>query len=114
MKNIKILVATHKKYKIPSDTSLYLPIHVGCEGKKKIGFQGDNSGENISNLNPYYCELTGLFWAWKNLDYDYLGLVHYRRYFTSRRQSYREDLNMDSIILSKSEVEKMMLDYDVV
>ena len=66
MKNIKILVATHKKYKMPRDTSIYLPIHVGCEGKKKLGFQGDNSGENISVLNPYYCELTGLYWAWKN------------------------------------------------
>ena len=82
MKNIKILVATHKKYKMPSDTNMYLPIHVGCEGKKKLGFQGDNSGENISVLNPYYCELTGLYWAWKNLKCDYLGLVHYSSYFT--------------------------------
>ena len=39
MKNIKILVATHKKYKMPADTSVYLPIHVGCEGKKNLGFQ---------------------------------------------------------------------------
>lgn len=54
MQNIKILVATHKKYKMPADTSVYLPIHVGCEGKKNLGFQGDNSGENISDLNPYY------------------------------------------------------------
>ena len=71
MQNIKILVATHKKYKMPADTSVYLPIHVGCEGKEDLGFQGDNSGENISTLNPYYCELTGLYWAWRNLACDY-------------------------------------------
>ncbi len=34
--NIKILVATHKKYSMPKE-NMYLPIHVGCEGKKKFG-----------------------------------------------------------------------------
>ena len=41
MQNIKILVATNKKYKMPADTSVYLPIYVGCEGKEDLGFQGD-------------------------------------------------------------------------
>ena len=108
MKNIKILVATHKKYKMPSDTNMYLPIHVGCEGKKNLGFQGDNSGENISDLNPYYCELTGLFWAWKNLDCDYLGLVHYRRYFTKMTKKYNESINIDDVILNRYEIEELL------
>ena len=108
MKNIKILVATHKKYKMPSDTNMYLPIHVGCEGKKKLGFQGDNSGENISVLNPYYCELTGLYWAWKNLECDYLGLVHYRRYFTKKALAYKDSINIDAVILDKDDIEKML------
>lgn len=82
---------------MPSDTNMYLPIHVGCEGKKKLGFQGDNSGENISVLNPYYCELTGLYWAWKNLECDYLGLAHYRRYFTKMTKKYKESINIDEI-----------------
>ena len=108
MKNIKILVATHKKYKMPSDTNMYLPIHVGCEGKKNLGFQGDNSGENISVLNPYYCELTGLYWAWKNLECDYLGLVHYRRYFTKKGVTYKDSINIDAVILDKDDIEKML------
>ena len=114
MKNIKILVATHKKYKMPSDTNMYLPIHVGCEGKKKLGFQGDNSGENISVLNPYYCELTGLYWAWKNLECDYLGLVHYRRYFTKMTKGYNESINIDDVILNRFEVEKLLENSEVI
>ena len=98
-KNYKIIVATHKQFTMPEDAELYLPIHVGSEGKEKLGYQCDNEGDNISNLNPYYCELTGLYWAWKNLDCDYLGLVHYRRYFTSKSQSYNESLYMNDFIL---------------
>ena len=71
--DIKILVATHKKYDMPSE-DIYLPIHVGREGKEDLGYQGDNQGENISLKNSNYCELTGLYWAWKNLQCDVIGL----------------------------------------
>ena len=84
---VKIIIATHKKYQMPSDP-MYLPVHVGAEGKKDsdgkeldLGYIKDNTGDNISYLNPYFCELTGLYWAWKNIKADYLGLVHYRRHF---------------------------------
>ena len=113
-KDYKIIVATHKQFTMPADTDLYLPIHVGSEGKEMLGYQCDNEGDNISSLNPYYCELTGLYWAWKNLECDYLGLVHYRRYFTATRQSYSETISMDDIILSKSEVKNLLSKYDVV
>ncbi len=81
MKNIKVIVATHKTYKMPTD-EMYLPVFVGAFGKESIGYQGDNTGDNISSENPFFCELTGLYWAWKNLDADYIGLSHYRRQFT--------------------------------
>ena len=108
MSVIKIIVATHKQFVMPQDKELYLPIHVGCEGKKDLGFQGDNTGDNISVLNPYYCELTGLYWAWKNLECDYLGLVHYRRYFTKKAVAYKDSINIDAVILDKDDVEKML------
>lgn len=60
---------------------MYLPLQVGAEGKAPLGYQRDNTGDNISTRNAGYCELTGLYWAWKNLDADYIGLVHYRRHF---------------------------------
>ncbi|RSI70087.1 DUF4422 domain-containing protein [Streptococcus oralis] len=113
-KTYRIIVATHKRFQMPEDKDLYIPIQVGSEGKEDLGYQPDNQGVHISHLNPYYCELTGLYWAWKNLECDYLGLVHYRRYFTSKQHSYREAISMDDIILSKSEVKNLMSNYDVI
>ena len=74
---------------MPTD-SMYLPVHVGAAGKENIGYQRDDEGQNISELNPYFCELTGIYWAWKNLDADYIGLVHYRRHFS--RHPHRKNL----------------------
>ncbi len=80
--NLKILVCCHKN-DIMASESPYLPIQVGKEqSTEKLGIQGDDTGENISKKNNSYCELTGMYWAWKNLDnIDYIGLTHYRRYF---------------------------------
>ncbi|MBQ9478636.1 MAG: DUF4422 domain-containing protein [Selenomonadaceae bacterium] len=68
---------------MPQD-DVYLPLHVGRSGKPDLGYVGDDSGDNISDKNSSFCELTGLYWAWKNLSADYLGLCHYRRYFGSK------------------------------
>ena len=82
--NVKIIIAAHKVYEMPDDIC-YLPVHVGkAVNNKNIGFRGDDTGDNISVKNSSYCELTGLYWAWKNLDADYLGLAHYRRYFSAK------------------------------
>ena len=87
--DIKIIIATHKTYWMPDDP-MYIPVHVGAEGKTDsfgvpldLGYVKDNTGDNISSKNVNYCELTGLYWAWKNLDAEYIGLAHYRRHFSS-------------------------------
>ena len=103
--DIKIIVATHKKYWMPTDT-VYLPVHVGREGKEDIGYTGDNTGENISLKNANYCELTGLYWAWKNLQADYIGLCHYRRYFTNSNP--RDCEKKKVAILSGLDYEKLL------
>lgn len=82
--DVKIIVCTHKAYKMPDDP-MYLPLQVGRAIHGDLGYAGDHTGDNISAKNPNYCELTGLYWAWKNLDADYIGLCHYRRYFGARR-----------------------------
>ena len=77
---VTVIVAAHKPYAMPKDP-LYLPLHVGAQGKGSFGFIGDDIGESITDKNPTFCELTGLYWAWKNLKADYVGLAHYRRHF---------------------------------
>ena len=106
---INILIATHKKYKMPKYKS-YLPIHVGKEGKEKIGFKGDNTGKNISEKNPYFCELTGLYWAWKNLKSDYIGLAHYRRHFKGKTKSK----DRFECVLSDSEIKELLKENDII
>ncbi len=83
--NIKILIAYHKDSLIIKNDCL-IPIQVGrALSKEKLNMIGDDTGDNISYKNPNYCELTALYWAWKNQDKlnnpDYIGLFHYRRLF---------------------------------
>lgn len=106
--DIKIIVAAHKPYWMPSD-ELYLPVHVGAAGKESIGFQRDDEGENISERNPFFCELTGLYWAWKNLDADYIGLAHYRRHFSDGKHGG----DKKSRVITKTELEKKLRRCDV-
>jgi len=78
--NIEMYVCTHKKFKycLPKE---YKILHVGAEEKEDIGYDKDCIGDNISIKNSNYCELTGLYWMWKNSNADIIGLSHYRRYF---------------------------------
>ncbi len=86
MENIRIIVATHKPYWMPEDP-MYLPLQVGRAVGPDLGYTGDDTGDQISAKNPHYCELTGMYWAWKNLQADWIGLVHYRRYFSNGRRT---------------------------
>lgn len=112
--NIKLLVAAHKKYQMPED-KMYLPLHVGAEGKNSIeGFTPDNTGDNISSKNPYYCELTGLYWAWKNLDADYIGLCHYRRYFSACKKLPKTEAEKFKVVLSSDQAEGLLSNADII
>lgn len=113
MKNVKVIVATHKEYKMPKDAA-YMPVHVGAEGKDIIkGYQRDDDGENISAKNPYFCELTGLYWAWKNLKADYVGLVHYRRYFGHKKRMQSEEQKFNNV-LSGKEIDQLLDKSDII
>lgn len=80
--DIKIAVAYHKASTLLNLPHL-IPVHAGkALSSLNLGIQGDDEGENISHKNPWYCELTVLYWLWKNTTSDYKGLMHYRRSFT--------------------------------
>ncbi len=106
--NIKIIIAAHKPYWMPQD-DIYLPLHVGSAGKPSIGFTRDDTGDNISEKNPKFCELTGLYWAWKNLSADYVGLAHYRRHFSIKARK-----NSNESVLSREQLESILLQTDVI
>ncbi|GBR74728.1 protein DUF4422, partial [Candidatus Termititenax aidoneus] len=86
----KILVCTHRQAEFPPN-DIFLPIHCGkALSNLDLGIQGDDTGDNISAKNKNFCELTGLYWAWKNLkklypNVEYVGLCHYRRYLALDR-----------------------------
>ena len=109
--DIEILIATHKKYWMPAD-GVYLPLHVGREGKIDLGYTPDNTGDNISAKNANYCELTGLYWAWKNLQCDYIGLCHYRRYFAKKSCGSVEAKK--AAIFAEADYAKLLAKYDVI
>lgn len=107
--DIKIIVATHKKYWMPSE-DIYLPLHVGKKGKMDLGYQGDDTGDNISEKNAHYCELTGLYWAWKNLRAEYKGLAHYRRHFMMKGVKGTKEEK----VMTREQLEKLLLKSDIV
>ncbi len=102
--SIRIYAMTHKRFEVPKDP-LYQPLHVGRAVGADLGYPGDDTGENISALNCYYSELTGLYWVWKNChDVDYVGTCHYRRYLINEREQ----------VFTKAEYEALLKEYDVV
>lgn len=98
----RIYVMTHKKIAdIPED--IYLPLHVGREGKEDLGYLGDHTGDNISCKNSNYCELTGMFWLWKNVHCDVIGICHYRRFFLRNGR-----------LIKKNEIEQLIKKFPII
>jgi len=85
--NIKILVCHHRSYPFVKN-ECFLPVQVGKSiSEVSLDYAvPDNTGDNISDKNVSWCELTALYWAWKNLNADYYGLMHYRRLLNFRAE----------------------------
>lgn len=112
--NIKILIACHKDGLAFPNSNCFLPIQTGCAltGKHFSDVAHDDDGENISGKNASYCELTALYWAWKNLEADYYGLMHYRRYFSFTEATYPTNLFGDVLLQCNDEHTSKMLSLD--
>lgn len=96
--NIKMIIATQKSCLIPKG-EMYLPLHVGAAtSNNTLNYIRDDTGDQISERNPVFCELTGLYWAWKNLKYDWLGLVHYRRFFAFLENGKKKILTKEQLL----------------
>lgn len=135
---MSIYVIFHKKYPLLTNASIYKAIQVGkAFSTVDLGFAVDNTGENISEKNPYYSELTGLYWIWKNTKLDYVGLSHYRRFFLGNKPTlsmrlkkiseylirqgkkrdgvyYTSKLETKELILSENELNSLLDTYDAI
>lgn len=90
--SVRIFVSTHKDVAL-FDSEILQPVQVGSSrASRRFSWAlHDDVGENISDLNPMYCELTTQYWAWKNIDADYVGFCHYRRYFDFSDKPHKEN-----------------------
>ena len=91
-----------KIYVVGSSKNKFLPLD---NIREKFLIDVKHEGDNIDFLNPWYCELTGLYYLWKHCDDDIVGLEHYRTYFWKNEhpineQEIIEELKKGDIIMS--------------
>ena len=74
------------------DNPLYVNVRCGAvfDKRENVDMLGDNTGDNISEKRESFSELTVMYWAWKNVEADYYGLFHYRRYFSFSGEKPKE------------------------
>ena len=110
MKDVKILECVFKDHAEIYGDIIY-PVSAGSalynENDVLLPMR-DSLGENISNKNPSYCELTVQYWAWKNLKCDVCGIFHQRRFLdlsgVDRKYPYRITRQSDEMTLQKAEL----------
>ena len=112
-----IYVVTHKDFEEANLGPEYKVIHVGASDSKK-SYLRDDVLDNISEKNPNYCELTGLYWIWKNEKNeknDITGLVHYRRYFTTTKEELLYTyFNITPSRISYDSIKKTLKKHDII
>lgn len=99
--NMCMYMVTHKPVNfVPNGRT---PIFVG-KGENKKYYLSDSTGDNISNKNRYYSELTALYWIWKNdTKSNYVSIEHYRRFFMDPNSLFPK-------IISKSKFDSLLID----
>ena len=102
---VTIYAMTHKRFD-ESGLDLYKPLFVGADGKENTyGYLRDDIGDNISNKNCYYSELTGIYYIYKNItDVDIVGTCHYRRYLVDERDN----------LLDRKQIIEYLKEYDCI
>ena len=108
----ELYVICHKPYELPTLPSIYHPIHAGKNDTEGFGLPGDDTGENISFLNPYINELTAIYWMWKNTTSEIIGTAHYHRFFINERaDSYISDSRN---FLDEKAIHELLKNHDII
>ena len=108
----KIFVMTHKLFESPKDT-MYVPLQVGhaLKGTLDRSYLRDDEGDdNISAQNPFFSELTGMYWVWKHwTGTENVGICHYRRY-----PVIRDGKSGAERLLTERDCGKLLRDHDLI
>ena len=85
------------------DNPLYVNVRCGAvfDKRENVDMLGDDTGDNISEKRDSFCELTVMYWAWKNVKADYYGLCHYRRYLSFAEDEISERMNKNAVDANK-------------
>lgn len=100
----------------------YSWLEVGCALRNShiSGVLYDNVGENISDQNDSYCELTGLYWLWRNCEDEIRGLCHYRRLYSGDRKvrllpsHMRSARQIPEELLTQAQAEELLRTHDLI
>ena len=117
MSKVKILISCHKEADaVRNEVMRTIEVGASLHNHSIQADYRDDSGENISKENPFYCELTAQYWAWKNLDADYYGFFHYRRYLSFKHlpETYDGFGNLLETCIDSNTAEKLGLDAQTV
>lgn len=107
---MKVYVVAHKQVNDPLPPDYYY-IQVNAKNNPVFCALNDALGaDNISEKNPYYCELTAAYWVWKNdKENDIVGLAHYGRFLTTNRFSHSP-----KHYVTAKKAEKLLKKYDFI
>jgi hypothetical protein len=115
---IKLFVCCHKRCNVPK-SDVIIPVQVGkALTKQNLGFIGDDTDDNISQKNPYFSELTTIYWIWKNIKADVVGLFHYRRFLNLRTLDTKFHKITPSFAscygITQENISNLLSEYDVI
>ena len=111
------------------DNPLYIPVRCGAvyDDRENVDMLGDDTGDNISEKRESFCELTVMYWAWKNVKADYYGLCHYRRYLSFAEEELpvnglneiiMESMSKDTVdylgFYDETNLRKKIIKYDLI
>ncbi len=110
---LTVYVMTHKPYdqlkKYLDDSYVFMQLGSAINPRISGYLSDDYKTDSISFKNPYYSELTGLYNIYKQRTDRYVGLIHYRRFFSGKKFSI-----FSYKALQRRQIEKYLLSYDII
>ncbi|MFI3300971.1 MAG: DUF4422 domain-containing protein [Candidatus Gastranaerophilales bacterium] len=118
MSKVKIYVSYKDKH-IPLKSDVIKQIQTGRAIADEIFEEmiGDDTGDNISSLNPSYCELSAFYWIWKNYaqigNPEHIGFMHHRRHLLFGDNICTENLPICFIGMNEEYISQKLAEQNI-